>query len=98
MLTRLTLGACSALLMAGQAVAMVPPRIQQRNQLRTIIDLPALADFFPIDRIERIAPDLWRVSAGRCHVDVRLVPRARTGRGLLPPRIEPVAGRRTCRR
>lgn len=91
-------GTGAALLVAGQALAMVPPRIQQRNQLKAIIDLPALADFFPIERIERIAPDLWRVNAGRCHVDVRMVPRQRTGRGLLPPRIEPVAGRRVCRR
>ncbi len=95
---RPALGACAVLFVAGQAAAMVPPRIQQRNQLRTIIDLPALADFFPVDRIERLAPDLWRVSAGRCHIDVRMVPRPRTGRGLLPPRIEPVAGRRVCRR
>ena len=86
------------MLAALPAAAMVPPRIQQRNQLRTIIDLPALANFFPVSRIELIRPDTWRVTAGRCHIDVRLVPRPRTGRGLLPARIEPQAGRRVCSR
>ena len=80
------------------AAAMVPPHIQQRNQLRSLIDLPALASFFPVDRIELVRPDLWRVTAGRCHIDVRLVPRQRTGRGLLPPRIELQPGRRVCLR
>lgn len=86
------------LLAALPAAAMVPPRIQQRNQLRSLIDLPALADFFPIDRIELVQPNIWRVTAGRCHIDVRRVARQRTGRGLLPPRIELVPGRRVCRR
>lgn len=85
-------------LTALPAAAMVPPHIQQRNQLRDLIDLPALARFFPVDRIELVRPDHWRVTAGRCHIDVRMVPRARAGRGLLPPRIELQAGRRICRR
>jgi hypothetical protein len=92
------LGMGGALLAALPAAAMVPPHIQQRNQLRTVIDLPALANFFPINRIELIAPDTWRVTAGRCHIDVRMVPRPRTGRGLLPPRIELQPGRRICSR
>lgn len=92
------LGAWAAMLAALPAAAMVPPHIQQRNQLRTLIDLPALANFFPINRIELIAPDTWRVTAGRCHIDVRMVPRQRTGRGLLPPRIELQPGRRVCQR
>ena len=98
MRTAIGLGMSVALLAALPAAAMVPPRIQQRNQLRTIIDLPTLADFFPISRMELIRPDTWRVTAGRCHIDVRLVPRPRTGRGLLPMRIEPQAGRRVCSR
>lgn len=95
---RLLAGLALALLAALPAAAMVPPHIQQRNQLRMLIDLPALARFFPIDRIELVRPDLWRVTAGRCHIDVRLVPRARTGRGLLPPRIDLQPGRRICGR
>ena len=87
-----------ALLAALPAAAMVPPHIQQRNQLRTLIDLPALASFFPVDRLELVRPDLWRVTAGRCHIDVRMVPYQRTGRGLLPPRIALEPGRRVCRR
>ena len=87
-----------ALLTVLPAAAMVPPHIQQRNQLRQLLDLPELARFFPVDRIELVRPDLWRVTAGRCHIDLRLVPRARTGRGLLPPRIALEPGRRICRR
>ena len=93
------LGAGLGLILAAlPAAAMVPAHIQQRNQLRSLIDLPELARFFPVDRIELVRPDLWRVTAGRCHIDVRLVPRARTGRGLLPPRIALEPGRRICRR
>jgi hypothetical protein len=95
---KLLAGLALALLSARPAAAMVPPHIQQRNQLRTLIDLPALASFFPVDRIELVRPDLWRVTAGRCHIDVRMVPRARTGPGLLPPRIELQPGRRICGR
>ena len=87
-----------ALLTALPAAAMVPAHIQQRNQLRSLLDLPALASFFPIERIELVRPDTWRVTAGRCHIDVRLVPHQRTGRGLLPPRIALEPGRRICRR
>jgi hypothetical protein len=92
------IGLGAALLAALPAAAMVPPHIQQRNQLHAILDLPALATFFPVSRIELIAPGTWRVTAGRCHIDIRMVPRERTGRGLLPPRIEPQAGRRICTR
>jgi len=80
------------------AAAMVPLHMQRRNELRQLIDLPALNRLGPIDRIERVTPDLWRVTAGRCHLDIRAVPRPRTGRGLLPPRIELQPGRRSCRR
>lgn len=87
-------------LAAGPAMAAVPVNIQQRAQLRAIIDLPALGDFFPVSRIELIAPGTWRLTAGRCHVDVRMVERAGRypGRGLVPPPLEPRAGRRVCQR
>jgi hypothetical protein len=90
-----------ALLAAGPAAAIVPVSLQQRAQLRAIIDMPALVDFFPIDRIdriERIARSLWRVTAGRCHIDVRMVPMRRPYIGLTGPRYEPVAERRQCGR
>jgi hypothetical protein len=89
-------GMSAALLAAGPAAAMVPINMQQRNTLRTIIDLPALADFFPITRIELIAPGLWRVTAGRCHIDVRMVAVQTRHSGLTGPRYEPRAERRVC--
>ena len=92
-------GLCGALLMAaGAAAAAVPAHLQQRGHLRAIIDLPALRDFFPIDRIERVAADTWRVTAGRCRLDVRMVALRRRGEGLVGPRYEPRAGPRICRR
>lgn len=92
------LGVGVTLLAAVPAAAMVPLHMQRRNELHRVLDLPALGRLGPIERIERIAADMWRVTAGRCHIDIRMVPRARTGRGLLPPRIEPVPGRQVCRR
>ncbi|HYD12411.1 MAG TPA: hypothetical protein VEC11_06160 [Allosphingosinicella sp.] len=92
------LGMGAALLAAGPAAAAVPANMQQRGQLRQIIDLPALADFFPVTRLELVAADTWRLTAGRCHVDVRMVAVRWRGEGLLGPRLEPRAGRRVCRR
>ena len=81
--------------------AMVPPVIQRVGELRSVLDLRGLSTMFaePIDRIELVAPGLYRVTAGRCHVDVRMVEvPGGPGRGLVPPRTEPRAGRRVCGR
>ena len=91
-------GMSAALLAAGPVAAMVPLNLQQRNTLRAIIDHPGLASFFPINRIELIAPGRWRVTAGRCHIDVRMVPARPPYFGLTGPRYEPLVGRRVCER
>lgn len=93
-----TLAGAAMLLVTESAGAMVPVNIQQRGHLKAIIDLPSLNDFFPISRIELIAPDTWRLTAGRCHVDVRMVATRGPGHGLTGPRFEPRAGRRVCTR
>ena len=97
-------GAAIALILAGAAApaaAMVPPIFQRLGELRSILDLRGLPTTFdaPIERIELIAPRLYRVTAGRCHVDVQLVEvRGGPGEGLTPPRLEPRVGRRVCGR
>ena len=97
---RKAIGICvgTAMLAAGPAAAMVPVNLQQRGHLRAIIDLPALVDFFPIDRIELIAPHTWRLTAGRCHVDVRMVAGPWPAHGLTGPTWAPRVGRRVCQR
>lgn len=82
------------------AVAMVPYRTQRIGELRELANLPGLPERLrePIERVERIAEDSWRVTGGRCHVDVRFV-RIRSPRdGLSPPRYQPRLGERVCAR
>jgi hypothetical protein len=81
------------------AAAMIPPVFQRLGELQSVINLPALATALgvPIDRIELVAPRLYRVTAGRCHVDVRMVEvHGGPGDGLTPPRLQPRAGPRVC--
>ena len=95
-------GAALAMAMAGTAMpatAMVPPVFQRLVELRNVIEVPNLAASLgvPIDRIELVAPRLYRVTAGRCHVDVRMVEvPGGPGAGLTPPRLEARAGPRVC--
>lgn len=83
-----------ALATTGPASAVVPQHIQQRAQLRAILELRELSTFFPIVRIEVIAPNLWRLTAGRCHIDVSfLLTRSdRPGQSRRAPHV----GQRVC--
>ena len=100
MRTAIGLGSVAALLAAVPAQAAMPLHAQRRGDLRQIIDMPALDRLGPITRIELIAPGLWRVTSGNCHIDVRMVerPGPYPGRGLTPPRLEPRPGRVICAR
>ena len=100
MRTAIGLGSVALMLAAMPAAAMIPPHIQARNELRQVIDMRALDGFGPIDRIELIAPNIWRVRSGRCFIDVRMVERSGPypGRGLSPPQMQPRPGRQICQR
>ena len=51
----------------------------------------------PIERIELVGPGLYRLTAGRCRMDIRMVVvRGGPGEGLAPPRTEPRPGPRIC--
>ena len=98
----LTLAACGlACLAATPAQSALAPNYQRLAELRAVLDLPAVGSAFgiePIDRIDYVANDLYRLSAGRCTLDVRIVglpmPRGMVG----ARRFEARAGRRVCRR
>ena len=95
-LTLFTAGA-AALLTAMPAHAALAPNYQRLVELRAVLDLPAVAAAFTVERVDYVATDLYRVSAGRCHLDVRIVglpmPRGMVG----ARRFEARAGRRVCR-
>lgn len=81
------------------AQAALPPWHQRAAELRAVMNAPGLVDALGnalIERVEYVRPDLYRVSAGRCHVDARIVglpmPRGVVG----GRRFEVRLGRRIC--
>jgi hypothetical protein len=95
----------AALFMAGlaalPAAAALPPNYQRLAELRAVLALPAVGTAFglePIERIDHVGPDLYRVSAGRCHLDVRIVDLPTPRNVVGGRRFEARAGRRVCRR
>lgn len=85
---------------ASPAAAALPPQYQRLAELRAVLDHPGVAAAFegrPIERIEYVRTDLYRVSAGGCHVDVRIrdLPTPRDVVG--GRRFEARPGARTCR-
>ena len=52
----------------------------------------------PIDRVEYARPDLYRVTAGRCHVDVRILGLPMPRNMIGARRFETRAGQRVCTR
>jgi len=94
----LGLGMCGAMLAAVPAAA-VQPEVERRNDLRRIINLPALDRLGPIDKIERIHRNLWQVTAGPCVLDVYIIERRRIRvPNPPPPTYTPRAGEPVCRR
>lgn len=91
-----------AVLAAVPAQAALPPQYQRLAELRAVLDHPGVTGAFgvgePIERVEYVRPDLYRVSAGRCHLDVQIVglpmPRGMVG----GRRFEARPGRRVCAR
>ena len=87
-------------LAASPAPAALAPNYQRLAELRAVLQHPgvnsALQDAV-VDRVEYVRTDLYRVSAGNCHVDVAIVglplPRGVAG----ARRFEVRPGRRVCR-
>ena len=71
------LGLASAtwvVLCSAPAMAALPPQYQRLAELRAILDDSRVVGAFsrPIDKIERIAEDLYRLTAGTCTMDVAI--------------------------
>lgn len=68
-----------AMVLAGTSLAQaaLAPNYQRIAELQAILDDPSVSDAFtieqPIERIEIIKTDLYRVTAGACHIDVAIV-------------------------
>ena len=71
-----TLAAGLVALAAAPASAALPPHHQRAAELKAVAGDVRVANAFagiPIERIEFVRTDLYRVSAGRCRLDVAIV-------------------------
>ena len=90
----------AAALSAVPAGAALPPNYQRLAELRAVLNHPAVGSEFgmddPVERIEYVRADLYRVSSRRCRMDVAIVglPMPRNMAG--PRRFEARPGRKTC--
>lgn len=71
-------GMTALLLLAvtADAQAALPPYWQRLREIQAILDSNELAQKLrdtPIDRIERPGEDLYRIQAGPCSLDIRIV-------------------------
>jgi len=61
----------------SESWAALPPNYQRIAELQAILSNSAVVETFkvnqPIDRIEFVEADLYRVTAGACHVDVAII-------------------------
>lgn len=83
------------------AWAALAPNYQRLAELQAVLAHPGVVGAFkvsqPIDKVEYVKPDLYRVSAGACHVDARIVPKPNKT-GMVGPRQFTVeAGKPVCR-
>jgi hypothetical protein len=66
----------AVLLMPAAAQAALPPYWQRLREIQAILDSNDLDQKLqgrPIDRIERPGDDLYRIQAGPCTLDVRII-------------------------
>ena len=63
-------------LAAIPASAALPPNYQRVAELKAVLADPKVGSAFPMDapieRVEYVRPDRYRVSGGRCHLDVAI--------------------------
>ena len=67
---------CAAALAAVPAAAALAPNYQRQAELRAVVAHPGVTRALgsdPIDRVEYVRADLYRVSAGRCRLDAAIV-------------------------
>ena len=75
-MSRPSLIALFVFLAAAPASAALAPNYQRQAELRAVIAHPGVTRAFgsdPIDRVEFVRSDLYRVSSGRCRLDAAIV-------------------------
>jgi hypothetical protein len=97
-----TILCASAFASAMPAAAALAPNYQRLVELNAVLEHPGVIGAFgtmePIDRVEYAGPDLYRVTAGRCRLEVRIVGLPMP-RGMVGARhFEARPGRRVCGR
>ena len=89
----------AAAITAAAAQAALPPNHQRLAELRAVLAHPGVVGAFgieePIDRVEYLSRDLYRVTSGRCRVDVAIVGLPNAGRRG-PRRFEARPGAKVC--
>ena len=91
----------AAMLAAWPAAGALPPKYQRLAELRAVLDNrdvgEALGDT-PVDSITYVRTDLYRVTAGRCRVEARIVSLPMPDGVVGARRFEVRAGQRVCTR
>jgi hypothetical protein len=87
---------------AMPAAAALPPQYQRLAELKAVLADPAVGAAFgidsPIERVEYVRPDFYRVSGGACRLDVAIVGLAMPGDMVGPRRFSVKPGRKICGR
>ena len=97
----LRFAALAAALATCPAMAALPPQFQRLAELRAVLANDDVAYAFgatPIDSVTFVRTDLYRVTAGRCHVDARIVGLPMPNNMVGARRFEVRAGQRVCAR
>lgn len=97
---RTSLLAGLAFCVAAPALAALPPAHQRAAELKAILDHQGVVRAFPagrlIERIEYIRPDLYRVTAGNCVLQVAIVGRPLPDGRVGARRFDVVPGEVEC--
>ncbi len=78
--------------------AALPPYWQRAAELKAILESQEVSELLkskPVDRVERRSNDQYRVQAGSCRLDVRIVGEEQTMPGPRKFKLEP--GKLNCR-
>lgn len=90
----------AAMIFAVPALAALPPQYQRAAELKAIIDNDDIPAAFPggtpIDRVEYVSNDLYRVTAGKCSLEVKIVDQPMPEGLVGPRRFELSVGKVEC--
>ena len=91
----------AAVLGTSPASGALPPKYQRLAEIRAVLDNRAVSDALgdtPINSVVYVRTDLYRVTAGRCRIDARIVGLPMPDGVVGARRFEVRAGQRVCAR